>query len=74
MTLGEGMFRGLSTDDRHDKKMHCFHVKSFMNGDRLLFPKTRLCLLFMNHGKNGETGFWANLSPISQPKRPLERP
>ena len=67
---GHETFRGLSTLDRHNKQ-----CTAFISGHSLAsFTLRKNPTVSSFHGQNGETGFWANLSPISQPKRPLERP
>ena len=62
MTLGEGMFRGLSTDDRHDKKNALLPCQVIHEWVLFTLPENPTLSSF--HGKNGETGFWANISPV----------
>ena len=67
---GHETFRGLSTCDRHNKQCTAF-ISSNSWGP---FTLSENLTLSSFHCKNGKIRFWANFSPISQPKRPLERP
>ena len=67
---GHETSRGLSACDRHDKQ--CTASMSRHSWELLTLPENPT--LSSSHGKKGETGFLVNFSPISQPKRPLERP
>ena len=67
---GHEMFWRLSTCDIHDKQ--CTISLSSHSWGLLSLPKNPTLCPF--YGKNGKTGFWANFSPIWQPKRPLEGP
>ena len=67
---GHNIFGSLRRCDRHD--IQCNPSMSSHYLGLLSLPKNPILSSF--YSKNSKTGFWANLSPISQPKGPLERP
>ena len=66
---GHETFRGLSTCDRHNKQCTAF-ISSNSWGP---FTLSENLTLSSFHCKNGKIRFWANFSPISQPKKQTRR-